>query len=175
MREDLTLGRALAHVALAVAFVLAVAGCSGPPRAAQTALSVTAESVAGADVLVAPRAAQAAQAARAAAREVEGFEAALAAYDAAMAPWVAVERALLEAKGALLALQAAYDAWEAGAEDGPERWRAAVACGFPILARVGEALLRAGVELPPKLTRAMTLLLAFAEGQCPATSPEVTP
>lgn len=170
MREDMTLSRALFHVALVVALVVLVGACGGPPRVAQQALSATAEGVARADVIVADRAAQADEVARAAALEIDGFEQALAAYDLAMAPWVTAERALLEAKGALLALQTAHDAWVAGAGDGG--WLEAVACAVPILLRVSEAMLRAGVDVPPKLTTALSILVRLAERQCP--EPEVT-
>lgn len=146
----------------------ALAGaCGGPPRAAQLALSTTAEGLLLVDVQVAERIPEAAEAARAAAREIDDVIAALAAYDAAMAPWVRVERVLLEAKSTLLLLQHALDAWVAGASDGKRAWLDAVACAVPSIDRVAEVLGRAGAHLPPQIARASRLLVAFAGGTCP--------
>jgi hypothetical protein len=157
-------GRALPLLLVTAALAGA---CGGPPRAAQLALSTTAEGLVLVDVQVAERIPEAAEAARAAAREIDDVIAALAAYDAAMAPWVRVERVLLEAKSTLLLLQHALDAWAAGASDGKRAWLDAVACAVPSIDRVAEVLGRAGAHLPPQLARASRLLVAFAGGTCP--------
>lgn len=136
--------------------LLVLVSCSGPPKAAYTAVRVAAVTVRVADVAVT----EAMEAVSEAATDLDSYE-------RRMAPWRTVERAVAHARSAVLVLATVLDAWRAGAAEDRD-WFGAAACLVPALEAVAQALQRQGVELP-ELRSALELIRPFATVLCPGS------
>lgn len=132
-----------------------VAGCGGPPQATRTAVSVAGQAYAAGDEVLAERYTEAA---------TECLEAATRAeYDACTRPWDRAVEAGASVRYALVALESALDAWEAGAGNRP--WVDAASCAARAAQRWSEALWAVGVSAP-LLEEARRLLEPWAEAEC---------
>jgi hypothetical protein len=138
------------------AAALLVAGCGGAPDATRTALAVTAGAVAGADVVSAD--VYEATADRCLAESETAGD-----YAACRRKVDALEVGLRSAHRSLLVSQAALDAWDDGDEGGS--FLRAAPCLLASLAHLAALLEGVGIDLPPELGRAISLVGAFG-GTC---------
>lgn len=142
--------------AIAIAGAL-LSGCDGPPGPARRAVEVATVVLLDADRDAAVRYTAAAEVAL-------ERSTTLAEYRAAMAPHDALEQALRVTQSAILAADAALDAWREG---GAERWPSLAACVVMALADLRNALAAAGVHAPPELDAVITTARSFALSACP--------
>lgn len=152
---------------LAVGVAGAAQGCAGVPRPVRTALEVSAEAVTMADQVVGVEYTAAHE------RALEE-SATLGSYRHRMEKWNRAEEALRAARGAILTMEAAANAWDAtGDGDG---FRDAAACGITALRELVDVLDVVHVNTPRLIRQALTLLEAFG-GSCgfPLEDPDPTP
>lgn len=144
---------------IALCGVLSIAvlgGCGGVPKAARTALSVTAAGVVTTDAMTAPmRAAKAS--------ECRDSEETAAEYSYCMETFDALEIVLRSSRRALYSTEAALDAWDDG--EGEGTWLATVPCLAASLTQLLVLLEELGVNLPDELQQGVSLVSAFG-GQC---------
>ena len=142
-------------ICLAIA-ALALVGCAGVDGARET-LATTARIVRTVDVAESA-------AYRIAADWCLADSDSMSDYQACIAPHNRIEQALTGANSALLATEAAIDAYEAG-ESGD--YVGSFACIANAIDELIDSLVRAGVSLPAMLADGVAVLRAFSPGFCP--------
>lgn len=143
---------------LALALSLFLTGCGGAPTWAQRVVTTSSAAVVEVDQVAAGRYLEAGREALDAAQTPQDYE-----HD--MRHWNALEEAMRTARSSLLALQAAVDTWDVAGREGLDT---ALPCLLQALARVGHALVEAGVNVPQKLADALALGGALTRGSCAA-------
>lgn len=145
--------RVMAWVPL-LSLVLCTA-CGGAPKAARTALSITAVAVVRTDEVVAIRYTAAANSALSSATSLED-------YRDRMAGWDTVERALRGSRAALLIAQSALDTWD---DAGEGQWLGAAACLSASLRGIHAAIIALAITVPDELLAALEIAGTFS-GEC---------
>lgn len=144
LRDDHWL--ALAAFVLVLGIVSCLGGCGGAPRAARTAIDVTARELVLVDQEAAVRYTAAADAALEASTSLDQ-------YRRSMAKWDRVAAAIRSTRSALLVADRALDTWDQS-EHGA---RAALGCLADALHMLADALTEAGVPIPSKLLDVLAL------------------
>lgn len=144
LRDDHWL--ALAAFVLFLGISSCLGGCGGAPKAARTAIDVTAHELVLVDQAAAVRYAAAADAALDASTTLDQ-------YRRSMARWDRVEAAIRSTRASLIVAERAVDAWDES-EDGA---RAALGCLADALQLLTDALAGAGVPVPQKLLEVASL------------------
>lgn len=137
--------------------LILLASCDGPPPALRRGVAALAT---GVDAVDGPAAEAYTDA------HVQALEASatLEAYVEAMRPWNVLEEGVRASATALLALDAALDAWTAG---GNLQWLQLAACAVRSLRELVSAAEAVGFdELPADMISAIDLLATFAGGVC---------
>lgn len=165
--------RGIVGLVLLAAVLHTTTACDGPPREVRIAAAETAGGLAVADeqlaLLITARSGELRRELLRMAREglVASVEAGERWYDERMAPLVTATRVLETAAAALRAIELAADAWEAGAEGGPQAFQQAAACSVAAVAEVPAALVAVGVEVPEIVTQWAPVVAQYALAGCP--------
>ncbi|MGE0402867.1 MAG: hypothetical protein AB7T06_39545 [Kofleriaceae bacterium] len=170
----------LIAVALAAAASTLTSGCgAGTPYELRSGLEATTEAIDHVDIYGGQLAERRGEETRAElrARAAEGdpelatVDLWLAAFDRLMAPVTDLSAGIEIARRSALAVQGAFDAWDAGA--GPSPVLGVGACLIANVSNVDAILVELGVDVPPALTSIVALITPFAAGAC--TVPNLQP
>lgn len=161
-------------VALCILIVVALCamvyftGCGGPPRGAQTALDVTGTAIVEINNATAGPYASAAAQANLETRAAFPLDrsARLRAYADRMALWNAVVDKAALARHSWMTASRALQAWREAVGDGERVWQATAACLFGALAELASTLHALGLDLPPSLSQALSMVGGFAGNLC---------
>lgn len=165
-------GAALLLLGVVAATATVASACGGAPREVRQMAEASALGVDRADVLVAERIehrgteARAELARRVAAGLVASVADGLAWLDEQLAPERTATRVLRVARAALLAVEDALDAWDAGA--GADALLEPAACAVAALEHVADALDALEVPVPDSVVSGARTLARFAAAACPA-------
>ena len=171
----IAVGGGIVGAAIGLVIVAMLTGCGGVPHAARLGAEQLAIGVDRADVIVANRITERspeviAQVLSEIASGSLPAADARARSDELLSGERGADLAIATARRASLAIEAALDAWDAGATE--NGFIGAAACVVVALAELAEAFVAAGLELPEAISDAARMLASFASGACPA--PEAT-
>lgn len=158
-------------VFLSVLLLALLAGCGGVPIEARIAVEETARGVDQADRTLASRIRTRSAELRAellamvAEGRVGSHEAGLAWFDRQLDGESQALRVLEVAHDALLAIEHALNAWDAGANE--HGFLTAASCGIAALANIVSVFDRIGIEVPPSVVEGAEMLGGLASGGCP--------
>jgi hypothetical protein len=147
-----------------IVFLSVLASCGlTPQQTAHVSLGVAASGVRAVDIV-------SAQAYTDRARTALAASSSLTDYQTTMQPLDLLESSLRIADEALLAAEAAVNAWDNG---GASRWLALAACVAQALHEIERAINAAGVQLPSELVQALDVATTFV-GTCQHVDPAPT-
>lgn len=146
----------MTRLAIPALLLFLLASCGGAPRVARVVVLEAAEAVHAVDE------ASAAHYTAAAERALERATTLLE-YRNAMAPWDGLVTAAQLTESALRMAEATLDTWDAG---GSERWLNAAGCLGSALAELVRAIELCGLEIPPDVAEAITVVSAVSANLC---------
>lgn len=165
-------------VAAAVLASLNLGGCGGPPSALRTTVIETAAAVDMADRVLESRLDVRTRETLAELLQlqadglVQSQADGLAWYDRELAPEMTALAVLETATHSLRAVEAALDAWAAGAAGGEAAFAEAAACSAVVVARAAEALAASGLEVPDLIRTWAPAVSFWAAAGCPEEGEE---